>query len=228
MIRADTCPWMDLTPGTVAFCEERLCALVAEPSNTWSSLGYVAIGLFMFFDSFKRRNLRLALVAAAQFLIGVGSIFFHASGTFIGESVDQMGMFMLSCLLLAFSLGKTPRQTATLYVLSVAASMGLLLIFRPIGIVLFSIQLNIGMVMEWRRAAKLSPEISRWLHRSVGIFGVSFAIWLTDFTKVLCDPSNHVLTGHAVWHVMNAISISFLYRYFSLSFPNRSGDAQMG
>jgi hypothetical protein len=215
MLRADTCPWMDFTPGTVSFCEERLCSWVAEPSNTWSSVGYVAMGLYLFFDSVKKRDARLGLIAAAQFLIGVGSIFFHASGTFLGESIDQMGMFMLSCLLLAFAFGKSPRGTAILYVLSIAASMCLLLLIKPIGIILFSAQLNLGIFLHVRRAMKQPAQVSRWLYRGLGVFGVSFFIWILDFTKVLCSPSNHLITGHAVWHVLNAISISFLYRYFA-------------
>jgi hypothetical protein len=36
-----TCPWDALEPGTVAFCEARVCAWVAEPSNAWSSAAYV-------------------------------------------------------------------------------------------------------------------------------------------------------------------------------------------
>jgi hypothetical protein len=41
----ETCPWSSLDPGTVHFCEERLCAWVVEPSNAWSSMAYVVIGV---------------------------------------------------------------------------------------------------------------------------------------------------------------------------------------
>ena len=44
---SDLCPWDGLPPGTVSFCEARLCAWVAEPANAWSSLAYVLMALYM-------------------------------------------------------------------------------------------------------------------------------------------------------------------------------------
>ncbi len=41
------CPYADWAPGSVAFCEERLCAWIVEPSNTASSLAYLIVGAWM-------------------------------------------------------------------------------------------------------------------------------------------------------------------------------------
>ena len=39
------CPWSDYAPATIAFCERRLCAWIVEPSNAWSNVAYVLVGL---------------------------------------------------------------------------------------------------------------------------------------------------------------------------------------
>lgn len=38
---------------------------------------------------------------------------------------------------------------------------------------------------------------------------------LLDRLKILCDPTNHILTGHAVWHILNAGAVFFIYRFYS-------------
>ncbi len=215
------CPWDGLAPGTVAFCEERLCAVVAEPSNAWSSVAYVLVALWVGSTHTGRSgDPRLWVLVCAQALIGVGSFAFHATGSFAGELLDQVGMFMLSCLVLAFVTGRllslSAAATAALYVAMTAASALFLLVVPPAGIPLFAVQLVAGLggeVHAWRRAADRAPF--RHLFAGLGVFGVSFVIWLLDITRVACAPDNHLVTGHAVWHVLNALCIERLYRFYA-------------
>lgn len=218
------CPWDGYSPGTVRFCEDRLCGWVAEPSNTWSSIGYVIVGVWLMITHARRaRDARLWAVAAAEVLIGLGSMAFHGTGTFAGELIDQAGMFMLSCLTLSYAAGKARKlsgaQTTALYAGTTIASTLSLLLVRPLGIPLFAVQLVAGLgweVLQWRSAEDKGPY--RWLFVGLGIFGVSFVIWALDISKVVCKPDNHLITGHAVWHVLNAISIERLYRFYAASF----------
>jgi hypothetical protein len=50
--------------------------------------------------------------------------------------------------------------------------------------------------------------------QALGIFLCSFAIWVTDITGLLCDPDNHLITGHAIWHVLNAVCIWMLGAFY--------------
>jgi hypothetical protein len=216
---AAVCPWSDWDPGTVQFCERRLCATIVEPSNAWSSLAYVILGVIMMV---KARSPVAIAIAAAQLMIGVGSFFFHGTGTFAGEVVDQIGMFMLSSLILAASLaqhlGWSGRRTVVVYAAGVAVSTAILLVFRPVGIPLFAVQLAAGLALQlwlWRKAGAKDAPVFRVFLSGLGIFLVSFSIWITDITGLVCDPDNHLVTGHAVWHVLNAICIwrlSIFYR----------------
>lgn len=218
---AASCPWSGLDPGTVHFCEERLCAWVVEPSNAWSSLGYIILGLWMLGRALRPVAPRSIAVAAAQLVIGIGSFFFHASGVFWGELVDQLGMFMLSGLILAFALaqarGFTAARTVACYVTIVIASTLLLLVVRPIGIPLFALQLAIGLGWQLRlcwHSKGAQRATNRPFFIGVGLFLVSFSIWVTDITGLVCNPQNHLVTGHAIWHVMNAISIERLGAFY--------------
>jgi hypothetical protein len=151
----ELCPWSDWDPGTVAFCERRLCAWIVEPSNAWSSLGYVLIGLVMLVGARSVGVGARAVVVAtslAQIMIGVGSFFFHGTGTFAGEVVDQIGMFMLSALILATALGQrgawTGARTVGVYGVVVVVSALALFVVRPIGIPLFALQLAAGLSLQ--------------------------------------------------------------------------------
>ncbi len=217
------CPWSAFDAGTVHFCEERLCAWVAEPSNAWSSVFYVVIGVAMLLRS-SRSAVQWA-VFAAQFMIGIGSFFFHASGIFWGEFVDQIGMFLLSALVLTFAAAQlrawSTRRAAGTYVAMVILSSLLLLVVRPAGIPLFALQLAAGQGLQlwlWRRSG--ASDRYRPFLVGIGIFGVSFGIWLTDISGALCNPQNHFITGHAIWHALNAVSVGFLAVFYDRIFAS--------
>ena len=93
---------------------------------------------------------------------------------------------------------------------------------RPIGIPPFGLQLAVGLGVQlwlWRRTDGDGRELFRPFLRGLGIFLCSFAIWLTDITGVVCDPDNHLITGHAVWHVLNAVSVWQLSLFYGRRFP---------
>ncbi len=221
----EVCPWSSLAPGTVHFCEERLCAWVVEPSNAWSSLAYVIIGVVMAFGA-RRAGIVGATIAAAQIMIGVGSFFFHGTGTFAGEVVDQIGMFMLSALILCCSWaqarGWSPRTTVSRYVVIVVASTIAIFIVRPLGIPIFAVQLVVGLgwqVLLWRGAEGQARQDHRLFFTTLGLFMCSFAIWVTDISGLVCDPHNHLITGHAIWHVLNAICVWRLAEFYRRRLP---------
>jgi hypothetical protein len=191
---------------------------VVEPSNAWSSLAYLLVGAWLAREARRTGDARAWAVVGAELLIGLGSFAFHATGSFAGELLDQTGMFLLSCLVLAFvaarAYGLSAGRSAALYAGATAASSAALLVVPPAGIPLFAAQLVAGLgweASEWRRTRHPAYRHLFW---GIGIFFVSFGIWLTDIAGVACAPSNHLVTGHAVWHVLNALSIERLYRFY--------------
>lgn len=55
-----------------------------------------------------------------------------------------------------------------------------------------------------------------------GAFWVSFllgyGLWLLDVQHLACDPTNHWISGHALWHWFDALALYCAYR-FCTRFP---------
>ena len=47
-----------------------------------------------------------------------------------------------------------------------------------------------------------------WLY-----FFLVFGAWFVDSHKILCDPGNRFISGHAIWHLLSAASLYYFYRY---------------
>ncbi|MBP8242014.1 MAG: ceramidase domain-containing protein, partial [Thermoflexales bacterium] len=104
--------------GGACFCEAPRAAGWAQPSNTYSNLGYVLAGLLALGWSssqpllpgganLMRRQRAYALVfGSAIVAIGLGSLFFHGTLTFAGQFTDLLGMYLLSNLLLVYNLAR--------------------------------------------------------------------------------------------------------------------------
>jgi hypothetical protein len=213
------CPWSGYAPATIEFCEKRLCDWVVEPSNAWSNLAYIIVGLVVIY--LQRRSLRSALTAigVSGVLIGIGSFAFHATGVFFGEYLDVSAMFLISGLFISFGVrrlwGWNDRDLVKLYLAIVAVSMALLAIVRPSGIPMFTLQIVVAGVVEMRLIRRLRGTGINYtpLKLLIGFFAFAFLAWTLDITHVVCDPDNHFITGHAIWHVSNSLCLLFFYLF---------------
>lgn len=207
------CPWDGFDAATISFCEDRLCATIAEPANAFTSLSKSLVGLWLIARCLKLGATPLWAIAIAALIQGPMGFALHATGTFWGEALDVSGMFLISATLLSFSLAHrfawpTKRLVFTWLVL-VTSSIALLLIVRPIGIPLFSLQLAGWIALE---ALTTTPQ-RRWLFWTIGVFAFGFACWIADKTRVVCGPTNHVINGHALWHVATSLCLALFFSY---------------
>jgi hypothetical protein len=69
---------------------------------------------------------------------------------------------------------------------------------------LASVVLGVVMLLRARLGGRVVVGVAVALAR---IFFGSCAIWVTDITGLLCDPDNHLITGHVIWHVLNKTCI---------------------
>src|SRR6185369_17380355 len=139
-----TCPWGRFDPGTVRFCEERLCAWVVEPANAWSNIAFLIVGAYLLVRTKQNRRTPLYLVGVTSILVGLGSFLFHMSGTFFGEFTDLAAMYFIGALMVTMEARRfvpmsLPRLTQSFVALSIVPML-LLLRFRSLGIVLFGVQ----------------------------------------------------------------------------------------
>jgi Ceramidase len=201
-----------VTPATclpdACFCEAVRTGLIAQPANTWSSLAFVLVGAWIVARS------PMKLYGAATIAIGLGSAFYHASLTFVGQVADIFGMYLLVTYVLVFNASRLwPRVAAMFVVLYATLNVALLaaqIAFPQSRRYLFAAIVAVVLILETR-----ARGIDRkWLCWALASLSAGFVLWTLDITHRLCDPKS-LLQGHAVWHVLGAIAAWCLVGHIS-------------
>jgi hypothetical protein len=218
-----SCPWSELTPGTLNFCESAQCAWIAQPANAWSSLIYVGVGGWLLAKDSAQTPLAIRMIGPIAILVGLGSFFFHASLSFVGQSLDIGSMLLFSALLLTLNLRRlgwlSSRNWLGAYVVMNLISFLLMVKIRPIGPYVFAFEAILSILLELRlMKVEMSVEnqqVSRQPYfLALGIFAFSYGIWILDYHRIICAPESHFLQGHAAWHLLNSSVFILLHRYY--------------
>jgi len=218
--------WDDWKPATCitkgCFCETvREQSPIRQVANTYSSLAFVFSGVLIVAFGGKSDRLPAGysyLMGISIVIIGVGSAFYHASLTFIGQFFDVLGMFLLAAFMLIYAIERiwTLRFTTSLWLyLSLNLFLGWLQFAIPdtrrYG---FAVVIVIALLFEYYYRLKAKPDIQViWLGFGVGLLVVAYIIWILDNMRIVC-LENSLLQGHALWHILGAISVLFLHRYY--------------
>jgi hypothetical protein len=193
-----------------------------QMANTISSLGFVFSGMFML--AYKRSpEKRLPteysrLMGISCIIIGVGSAFYHASLTFIGQFFDVFGMFLLAVFMLVYAFERiwTLRLRASL---SLFLTINIFLSWLQIAIpdtrrYVFAVVLIVALLFEAYFRRKANPRIEvKWLRLGIVLLAIAYIIWILDNTRILCFEES-LLQGHALWHLLGAASVWLLHRYY--------------
>ncbi len=219
--------WESWKPATClktgCFCEASdTQSPIRQAANTYSSLAFVFSGVFIFAYARKRNRLSVGysfLMGLSSIIVGVGSAFYHASLTFIGQFFDVFGMFLLAVFAMVYAWERIykfqPCTTLTLYLI-----LNIFLSWLQIAIpdtrrYAFAIVLVIALLFEYYFRVKNKPQIDvRLLSVGVGLLAGAYIIWMLDNTRIICFE-NSLLQGHAIWHLLGAVSTWFLYRYYA-------------
>jgi len=159
------------------------------------------------------------IIGFSSLIIGVGSAFYHASLTFIGQFLDVFGMFLLAAFTLVYAWERiwNLRLATTL---SLYLALNLFLSWLQITIpdtrrYVFAVVLIAALLFEHYFRNKMKPQIeTRWLKIGIGLLALAYFIWILDNTRLVCFE-NSLLQGHAIWHILGAVSVLFLHRYYS-------------
>lgn len=220
------CPWSALTPSVESFCEERLCSWVVEPANTWSNLGYILVGLLILWSNRGKNRQALMLPGITAVIVGFGSTMFHATGSRIGEIVDLAAMFLISGLFVIFALRRlanlSARSLTAFYTLMTTSSLALMVVQNSSGIAIFTghivIATSLELILLYRFYHTTQYRNLNWM---IVAFAVSYLLWYLDYHKIVCFPGNHILGGHALWHLINSTCLWNFYRYQEQFFDRR-------
>lgn len=208
----------------IKYCEETLCQFISEPANTWSNLSFIFVGIaIMIWCKFHSRNDRsrfVELYGVNTIFVGVTSLIYHLSNNFLTQFIDFLGMYAFFGLLLLGNLellGKMKKEgLLKIYLISFLPYSAIFFIFRYAGI---PVQLSMLLIILAGLVTKLMV-VKRYkinfklLGMALGVFVVALSCQIADINRVWCDPKNHWLQFHGLWHIFNGLGMGVLFLYF--------------
>jgi len=216
------CPWSSWTPPNLKWCEENLCSWITAPANTWSNLAYIVLGVVMWRQARRWKNRSLAIFGPASIIVGVASFAYHASYTFFLQFFDFVGMFIFCFLLIVLNgrrlgqLGERDLVPAFIGGVGVCSALVPVLFYFDIPIQLTVMALTAVILLQesWlsRRAAE--PAHYPLFFGAMALLAAAVTFSALDLTRTWCDPGNHWLQGHALWHLLTACALYILFLFY--------------
>lgn len=219
------------------FCETFRPGLIKQPVNTWSNLSFIVVGLLIGWQQrnghnadnanpFTRTLFYPTFFATLAVLLGPGSMAMHASTAHIGGFFDMLSMYLIASFMLSYGLerllGWKPRHFLVCFAIALAICIvvhfspithilgieSILLIFATYIVVASAIELYFVLI-------KKTGADWRMVFIFIGAFLLAFFIWNMSLTgNAWCDPDS-IWQGHGAWHILNAVSVYFIYRYYA-------------
>ncbi len=210
-----SCFFNSWVPAAMQFCEAPVFCFPKFPSDTISNLGPLLGGIVILrrHSAFRHelRWLGWAAVATAIF-----SALFHGTGTRFGEYLDLFGMYAFIAVCLALTIWRCLQAMQGSMVVMASMIFTILVMLSVINIHLatpaFAVATIAVLFLEFR--ASSNQLASKHLRRAALYLGIAFSFWVLDYTHILCNPENHLLTGHSIWHLMNGLVFFETYRYY--------------
>jgi hypothetical protein len=280
--------WASWKPATCmpdhCFCEAIRPGTIAQPANTWSSFGFVWVGLMII--NFRRSKPAIALSSysavdlrskncdrrftnevsrseivnrksdianrkssiiseilmfmenltqlsrdpiihpsisswlygTALILVGLGSAFYHASLTLVGQFCDVMGMYLLASFILMSHFSKIfpwlRRAFVVIYPLLNLLLASMLIYLPQWRRHLFAILILVAVVPVYLvRKTRCAQKSARFLLAALATLVGAFFVWMLDINKILCRPESW-LQGHALWHLLCAFAAGLWYWHY--------------
>jgi len=217
-------------PSNVKWCEERLCTWVNEPANSWSNLSYILFGLFIFYRARKERMPLGKLFGVFIVVMGLTSFAYHATNNYFTQIFDFIGMYVYVYLILALNCLKigwiSQKKVVPFFLALVCLSTTMIPISRylhiPYQLIVLASAVGITVteaVHQIRSVKLLEKWDYKYFWASLSLFAIALAFSLSDVNRVFCDPKNHFIQGHALWHVIGGFGAYFSYLYYRQFLP---------
>jgi hypothetical protein len=239
--------WEGWRPATCmpdhCFCERIHEGVIRQPVNTWSNLAFILVGLVVI-DIASRDLTRSSRAASANpmrarlvypivyglttILIGISSMLYHSSLAFAGQAVDVIAMYLLTSFIALYNLSRLRRMSngaflASYLLVNVAlafVSMEWPVLRRYIFLMLVVVALVAEAIVRRRRRPRMNVA---YLRAALVSMVAAFAAWILDIMRVFCVPDGR-FQAHALWHVLMAVVIGFVYLYYRSETPSRRQD----
>lgn len=218
------CPWHQFQHPAPQFCEAHVCAWVMEPANAWSSLAYSIVGVGLWVKCRQETNGLLRLLGPIGILLGLASFAYHAAYTLLAQFFDLLSMFCLSHLVLVLNFIRSGmlsyRNAPWLWLGGVLVSALLLEISLQWGRTIFGMEIAVTILSEIYLYFRLRAASYQDFWIIILLFLMAFVTWYLDLQKIVCHPDQHWLQGHAVWHILTAVYLVFIDRFYRQTYSS--------
>ena len=216
-----TCPWDGLVRAPAEFCEESLCGWIRQPGNTWSNIGFLLAGAVILYRSRRVGAEHLRGLGYVALATGLGSAFFHASETLIGRFADWAGMYLGASYMLAVNVRRLSGWSRNIIRLffwgNFLVGMALMVpealrhptVYYMAETTLCCVGLEAILFFKYRKTTQYT-----WLLLYWAVFLAAYLLWNLDIRRTLCDPSHHWISGHAAWHLLDALAMYLIFEYY--------------
>jgi hypothetical protein len=230
------------------FCEaNRMDEAIRQPSNTWSNLGYLAVALFamtLAVHDYKNKSHRQSdnflvryplfsvMFALSCFYLFIGSFLYHASLTAYFQKLDQTGLYSVIAMILVLNLYKifpyfshrgskrdSHKWAKVLVIVLNIAFFNWLWRININALVPGLLLMIIITGMYYTMAINRTTYFTKYMYAAFLIMFAAGSVWILDRERVVCHPDS-ILQGHAIWHILTAISIFFIYLYYRSGTPD--------
>lgn len=224
----DWTTWQKATCLPDCWCEAtRTGSWILEPVNTWTNLIYLFAGLIFIYKaqdltthSNKLNSLILfpRLYGFAMIFLGLGSFFYHASQTFVGQWFDVFGMYLISMFYIFYNFYRVDHLSIKYFLFFYFVSclfLGLIIFFLPeTRRWLFGVSIVFALIQSiWIQVKSKSAINVKNLAAALCAYLFAQTTWILDKNKIWCDPYAW-MNGHGIWHVFTGVAAISTYLYF--------------
>ena len=215
------------------FCEPpRIDRFIRQPADTYSNLGFLFAGILMLVYAWQdgqsttkqfvaRHRVWSQVYGGALVLTFLGSAFFHASLTWLGEWIDLAAVFAAGWLPILFNFHRLQARNHPhanpawpwLLIFAVLWALSCYSIFRIKAWYTFpTLLVLIGMssaLVQWKHGNRRSLP---WMLGSIGLTFFAIMWFVFDIRRVGCDPDSW-FQPHAMWHLTDAAAAGSFYGF---------------
>ena len=217
------CPWYDLHeqhPPNIHWCEAMTCSWAVTPFNTFTNLGYIFIGIYLWAKLRHSPSKLLKSFGPSAIMVGLSSGVYHATLNFYSQIFDFFGMYIFCMLLIMFNLARVKRWPAPpraffrfwtwVVGLTALTTMSLLVSLK------FPIQIYVlVLILITMKTEFMHKNVSRrYFWCTAACMLIASVVSSLDLVGVLCWPSNHYFQGHGHWHLLTALALYFSYLHY--------------
>lgn len=203
-------------------CEAYLDSWLGQPINNISNAAYFITAILLLVIYWRKRTRSDFYFSVFAFLVGLASTLFHSSHQPLFLYFDYVAQFLFFSYMVTLgihTIEPTPRLQRIFVFAFLSLSAAILYkVEKSFGIPIVAILSALFVatkVLGFRSARKKGLEVKYfYLGLTIFLFGIGFLFFLMDYRRIDCNPNNHFFQYHAVWHILVAVAMYTLAKFY--------------